>query len=250
MEQRAGAGEEGDAGSGAPTSTPRLTPTIQIGKFKLTGTAATVVAFALIGALIGAVIARSMRPGFHWSPLWISVLFWLIFNVYWTVAALKAAPTRRAESQGSRRIHELLLNWALLLLFIPVPGLRARWLPDSPWIVDAALVLQALSLALMIWSRRHLGRNWSGAITEKVDHELVRSGPYRILRHPIYTGFLGMYLFTAAVSGELHALLGVVIAIIAYARKIPMEEQNLDSVFGDAYAEYRKTSWALVPGIY
>jgi protein-S-isoprenylcysteine O-methyltransferase Ste14 len=191
------------------------------------------------------------RPaGIQWSPIWISLALWAIFTVYWSVAARGAAATKTSESPRSRAVHELLLNAGLLLLFAPVPGLRARWIPGGPVWVGAALCYQALSLALMIWSRRHLGRNWSGAITEKVDHELVRSGPYRFLRHPIYTGFLGMYLGTAAVSGELHALIGFAFALVAYARKIPLEERNLRNVFGPAYDDYRRHSWALIPGLF
>ena len=114
----------------------------------------------------------------------------------------------------------------------------------------AGIAAQALSLALMIWSRRHLGRNWSGEISKKENHELVRSGPYRALRHPIYTGMLGMYLGTAMVAGRLHALLGFVLAAIAYVGKIPMEEKNMRELFGADYDEYARKSWALVPPIF
>ena len=223
----------------------RPTAAIQIGKFKLTGASALLALVVLI-----AIPILIFRPAFGWSPLWISAALWIAFMVYWSASARSVAATKSAESPRSRQIHELMLNLSLLLLFIRVPGLKQRWVPAMLAVVIAGLLLQALSLGLMIWARRRLGRNWSGAITEKVDHELVRSGPYRILRHPIYTGLLGMYAGTALVSGELHALIAVVIAVIAYARKIPMEERHLDSVFGGAYAEYRKKSWALIPGIF
>jgi protein-S-isoprenylcysteine O-methyltransferase Ste14 len=98
-------------------------------------------------------------------------------------------------------------------------------------------------------ARRHLGRHWSHAVTEKVDHELVRSGPYRWVRHPIYTAMLGMYLGTALVSGELHALIAVAIVIAAYVRKIRLEERLLERVFGADFREYRRHSRALIPGV-
>src|SRR5205823_5706526 len=101
--------------------------------------------------------------------------------------------------------------------------------------------------ALDVWAMRCLGRNWSGAVTIKVGHELVRTGPYRWVRHPIYTAMLGMYLGTAVVSGELHGLLGVVVAVIAYARKTAMEERGLREAFGDAYDAYARRTRALIP---
>ena len=184
------------------------------------------------------------------NPLWISGALWLIFILYWGAAARNAAPAKRAESPASRQVHELLLNGALLLLFLRIPGLNARWLPVTPLDVPAGLALQTVCALLAVWARGHLGRNWSGAITEKVDHELVRSGPYRWIRHPIYTAMLGMYLGTALVSGEWHALVGVAMVVVAYWRKIRLEELNLRQVFGTAYDDYRSASWALIPGVY
>lgn len=184
------------------------------------------------------------------NPLWLSAALWLLFILYWSAAARNATPAKRSESSGSRQLHELLLNGALLLLFLRIPGLNARWLPVTPAVVPIGLTLQTACALLAVWARRHLGRNWSGAITEKVDHELVRTGPYRWIRHPIYTAMLGMYLGTAMVSGELHALVGVAMVLAAYWRKIRLEELNLRQVFGTAYDDYRGQSWALIPGLY
>lgn len=138
---------------------------------------------------------------------------------------------------------------ALALAFVRVPGLGRRWLPNAPWVVLIGLAVHISSALFAVWARRHLGRNWSGAITAKVDHELIRTGPYRLVRHPIYSAMLGMFLGTALVSGELHALLGVIIIAVAYWRKIRLEEQHLRGVFGAAYDEYRRKSWALIPGV-
>ena len=141
-------------------------------------------------------------------------------------------------------------NAALLLLFVPVPGLTRRYLPVSQVFVPIGLTIQVCALALAVWARRHLGRNWSGRITIKVDHELVKSGPYRFVRHPIYTALLGMYAATALVSGEWHALLGFVLAAFAYWRKIRMEEANLAVAFGAAWGDYRRSTWSLLPGLF
>ena len=138
---------------------------------------------------------------------------------------------------------------ALLLEFIPIRGL-GRFLPLSSPIMAAGLTVEAMGLFLAIWARRHLGRNWSGEITIKVDHELIRSGPYRRLRHPIYTGLMAMYAGTAVVTGGWLAIVGLAMAAFAYWRKIRLEEANLDVAFGADYDAYRRETWALVPGLF
>jgi len=138
---------------------------------------------------------------------------------------------------------------ALALVFWQAPGLGGRWLPAAAYVVAIGLAVQVGAALFAVWARRNLGRNWSGEITAKVDHQLIRTGPYRIVRHPIYSGMLGMFLGAAVVSGELHGLLAVVIIAIAYWRKIRLEERHLSAVFGAAYDDYRKESWALIPGL-
>ena len=115
--------------------------------------------------------------------------------------------------------------------------------------MTAGLAVEAVGLFLTIWSRRHLGRNWSGEITIKVDHQLIRSGPYRILRHPIYTGLLTMYAGIAVITGERLAIVGFAMAAFAYWRKIRLEEANLKAAFSAEYESYRRETWALVPGL-
>jgi aspartate ammonia-lyase len=112
-----------------------------------------------------------------------------------------------------------------------VPGLGRRYLPVATIFVPTRLAIQAASGLLAVWARRHLGRNWSAAITVAVDQQLVRSGPYRVVRHPIYSAMLGMFIATAVVSGEWHALVAVAIIGGAYWRKIRLEEQTLGKVF-------------------
>ena len=224
------------------------TTELRLGPLRLKGASALIAMVLLVAWIVWAIVRA--RPWEHPSPLWISGLLWVTYQIYWGAAAAKAAPSASAESAKSRALHTNLLTVGLLLLFVPVPGLRGRWLPVARRVAPVGLAVQALSLALMIWARRHLGRYWSGEISKKVGHELVRSGPYRWVRHPIYTGMLGMYLGTAIVAARFHALLGFVIAVFAYARKIPMEEKNLGELFGAQYDDYRKHSWALVPLVF
>ena len=183
------------------------------------------------------------------SLFWVSAVLWILFIAYWSAVAGASAATSHSESPSSRQLHQLLMYGALALAFVRVPGLGRRWLPNSSWFVFIGLAVHLGSALFAIWARRHLGRNWSGAITAKVDHQLIRTGPYRLIRHPIYTAMLGMFLGTAMVSGELHSLLGLLIMAGAYWRKIRLEEQHLRGVFGEAYDEYQQKSWALIPGL-
>ncbi len=226
----------------AGASPPRFA--IGIGSRRLTGWPAVAILTAAL-LLVGAVLVW-IRPTFRMS---LAAALWIGFVGYWAVAARQAAPTASAESAASRTIHRWLLNLSLALLFVPVPGLRVRWIPLAWPLVATGLVVQALGFLLAAWARRHLGRHWSGAVTVAVDHQLVRSGPYRVLRHPIYTAMFVMYLGICLVSGEAHALVGLAVLAVAYGRKIPLEERTLEQTFGSAYQDYRRTSWALIPGL-
>jgi protein-S-isoprenylcysteine O-methyltransferase Ste14 len=179
----------------------------------------------------------------------VSVVLWILFSVYWSIAAKNSAKTQSSESVWSRRLHLFLVNAALLLLILPVPGLTYRFLPASNVLAGAGLLFQAASILFAIWSRRSLGSNWSGEVRIAAEHQLIRSGPYRFIRHPIYTGLLGMYCGTMIISGQIHAPLALVLALIAYWRKIRLEESALGQTFGADYDSYRRETWALIPGL-
>ena len=214
---------------------------------------------ALAGAVVGALLARPfLRPWLEahtsavktdWPGL-ASLLPWIAFSLYWEMEAKNSAPAVKSESKASRSVHVVLTNVALLLIIAPIRPLNQRLIPDVMVVKLIGLALECAGLALAIWARRVLGRNWSGEITIKENHELVRTGPYAIVRHPIYTALLAMYVGTAIVFGEMHALIGLLVGIIAYLRKTRMEETNLDNAFGQRYDEYRKETWAIVPGVY
>jgi protein-S-isoprenylcysteine O-methyltransferase Ste14 len=217
---------------------------------------------ALMGLVVGATVARlaGYVPakvaafGFENTPMgrWqliAAVVPWLLFSLYWEVAAKNAAATKKSESNGSRGVHVVLANLALVLEIVQIRGL-ARFLTVSLRSVGAGVAVEGMGLFVAIWARRHLGRNWSGEITIKMEHQLIRTGPYKLLRHPIYTGILGMYAGTALVTGTWLALAGLAMAVFAYWRKIRLEETNLSVGFGADYDAYRRETWALVPGIF
>jgi protein-S-isoprenylcysteine O-methyltransferase Ste14 len=214
----------------------------KIGGLRLTGTPAVLSILGLVG-LVGVLL-------YHSQPSVASMLsgvLWIAFIAYWSATAKKASATKSSESKESRGVHENLLVASFIFLFIPVPGLTARFLPESNVFVVAGLLVQASFLLLAVWARRHLGRNWSGAVTVTVDHQLVRSGPYGLVRHPIYTAMLGMFAGTALRSGELHGLIALALLTAAYVRKIRIEENSLRGVFGAEYETYARTTWGLLP---
>jgi protein-S-isoprenylcysteine O-methyltransferase Ste14 len=110
-------------------------------------------------------------------------------------------------------------------------------------------LLVAAGLGLTAWARWCLGRNWSGIITLKQDHALVRTGPYRVIRHPIYTGLLLALIGTASAIGKWRGVLAVACALIGFLWKIRVEEERMRQTFPE-YEQYRKRTAALIPLVY
>jgi protein-S-isoprenylcysteine O-methyltransferase Ste14 len=224
------------------------TAVLALGPLRLTGASAQVALLLLAAGIVALVV--HYRARILATPFTISALLWIAWNAYWTVAAKKTASTVRSESTRSRALHQYLLLLAFFLLFAPLPWLDRRLLPAGALWVAIGLALQVGFFGLSISARRTLGRNWSGAITEKADHELIRSGPYRFVRHPIYTAIIGMFVGAALVSGDVHAFLALAVVTAAYLRKMRLEEQNLAQVFGPRYDDYRRETSALIPWVY
>jgi protein-S-isoprenylcysteine O-methyltransferase Ste14 len=183
-------------------------------------------------------------------PMRLAVALLFAFSVYWSIAARDSAPTKTSESKWSRGLHLTLVNGGVLLLILPVPGLTRRFLPVGNFLVVAGLIIEAAFILLAVWARRALGSNWSGEVRVATGHQLIRSGPYRYIRHPIYTAVLGMYCGVALVSGEIHAPIALVIVALAYWRKIRMEERAMSETFGADHEAYRRETWALVPFLF
>jgi protein-S-isoprenylcysteine O-methyltransferase Ste14 len=175
---------------------------------------------------------------------------WLTWLIYWCVAAISAKKTRCRESVASRLSHilPLALGIGLLLSSHVVDGwLAVRFLPRSRGWFWLGFTLVVLGLAFSIAARVWLGGNWSGTVTLKQDHELIRSGPYRWVRHPIYTGLLIALVGSTIALGEWRGLVGLALITVAFLRKIGVEEQFLMQQFADAYTRYRAEVPALFP---
>jgi protein-S-isoprenylcysteine O-methyltransferase Ste14 len=137
----------------------------------------------------------------------------------------------------------------LLLTFRggPVAALDRRFVPFSAAIVWTGWLIAAAGLLFAVWARRHLGRNWSGTVTLKLDHELIVTGPYALVRHPIYTGLLLGFSGSALAVGEWRGLVAVLIVILGLWRKLRVEERGMRQLFGDAYRRYESRVSALIP---
>jgi protein-S-isoprenylcysteine O-methyltransferase Ste14 len=175
------------------------------------------------------------------------ILVFLVFALYWSFAARDRAADQSSEPRWSTALHRALVTLAVVLILFPIPGLSAPFVPAAGWVLALGLVVELAGVALAVLARRALGANWSAEVRIATDHQLVRTGVYRRLRHPIYAGVLLLYLGLALQSGRLNALVGVALAAAAYWRKIGLEEQVLAGRFGAEFAAWRKTSWALIP---
>lgn len=177
-------------------------------------------------------------------------LLWLVWGVYWFVSARRAKANVREESTASRAGHIIPLVIAACLICpdrLPGDFLGGRFVPASLTVYFIGVAIVACGLGFAIWARHTLGSNWSGIVTLKQNHELVRSGAYRWVRHPIYTGLLFAFAGSALARGEWRGVLAVAIVFFALWRKLRLEERWMVETFGDAYLRYRSEVPALIP---
>ena len=175
---------------------------------------------------------------------------WIAWVAYWVWASLNAKRTERREPIVSRLLHVVPLILAVGLLFgdrVPLAILNQRLFPWSPWQFWLAAIITAAGLLFTVWARIHIGRNWSGVVTIKEGHELIDTGPYALVRHPIYTGLLVAIFGSALARGEWRGVLAVLIAWAALWRKLRLEERWMTERFGEQYQAYRRRVPALIP---
>jgi protein-S-isoprenylcysteine O-methyltransferase Ste14 len=175
---------------------------------------------------------------------------WLPMLAVWTLGALKAKPKAYTERPDSRLGHLLTIAVAMTLLFwdrARAGILAARLVPRSDAASAIAIALTFAGILLAIWARLYLGGNWSAIVAIKQDHSLVRSGPYRYVRHPIYAGILTAMLGNAIGFGEAGCLLSIPIAFAAFLAKARMEDDFLDARFGAEHRRYREQVKSLIP---
>ena len=177
---------------------------------------------------------------------------WIFFCLYWFVASFNVNKMRKREPAGQRL--------AFLLIFIgicyltKVAGARLgisnrRFVPLQPWIEWLGIALTGAGIAFAIWARNHIGKYWSASISLREGHELIRSGPYARIRHPIYSGMLLALAGTTLWLGRYGALIVLGFGLVAVVVKAKKEEALLQGEFGAAFDEHRRCTGFLLPRV-
>jgi protein-S-isoprenylcysteine O-methyltransferase Ste14 len=186
-------------------------------------------------------------------PIVVAIELWFVLFAVWVVGMFTGKRIARRESAWTRIVEMLIVVSAYELMFngnLAIGFLGWRVLKPNVAVAWIGVALTAAGITFAFWARFTLGRNWSGTVTVKHDHELIVRGPYRIVRHPIYTGFTLAMLGTAVVIGQARGLVAVALIVVAWRFKWGIEERFMLEEFGDRYADYRKRVRALIPGIW
>jgi protein-S-isoprenylcysteine O-methyltransferase Ste14 len=170
---------------------------------------------------------------------------WAAFWLYWLGAAFSMKQGRVPWS-SELRIRAVIV--VAVIVLIRLGAFRDHGLNTDPWRVGIGLVLFALGLGFAIWARIHIGRNWGMPMTQKDEPELVTSGPYHLVRHPIYSGILTAAVGTAVALSWLW-LTAVALAGVYFLYSARVEERYLTDQFPDTYSAYKRSTKMLVPYI-
>jgi protein-S-isoprenylcysteine O-methyltransferase Ste14 len=176
---------------------------------------------------------------------------WAAFWIYWIAVAIgaRAGQPGRTRRTGGIRLGGVRVPIVLIVLLLVRVAFNGHAFTGNPWLQGIGLAVFLLGLALAVWARVYLGRNWGGPMTRKDEPELVTTGPYRTVRHPIYTGIiLGMVGTTIAVS--LYWLIAVVVLGAYFIYSAVMEERYLAETFPKTYPGYKRSTKMLVPIIF
>jgi protein-S-isoprenylcysteine O-methyltransferase Ste14 len=175
---------------------------------------------------------------------------WIGFLLYWQVKAAGTKATKRLEPASSRIVRAVVFLSAIVLLswpHIPVSWLYRQFLPQTAWTFWLGAALTTAGLLFAVWAREHLGTNWSRSVTIKQDHQLIVTGPYAFVRHPIYTGILAGFLGSALAIAQMRGIVAFALISLVLWYKLRMEEQWMRTQFGAPYEAYSRRTAALVP---
>jgi protein-S-isoprenylcysteine O-methyltransferase Ste14 len=168
---------------------------------------------------------------------------WAAFWLYWLVAAFF---TKRSRVPWSRELRIRALIVVIAIVLVRLGAFRGHGVHTDPWREAVGLVLFGLGLGFAIWARVHIGHNWGTPMTQKDEPELVASGPYHLVRHPIYSGILLAGIGTA-VALSWWWLIPVTLAAVYFIYSATVEERYLAAQFPDSYPAYRRSTKMLVP---
>jgi protein-S-isoprenylcysteine O-methyltransferase Ste14 len=178
---------------------------------------------------------------------------WIAFLVYWRIKAAHTKTPQRLEPAASGILRVLAFLIVILLLSttrIPLPWLYRQLWPVGLWPFWIGAAVTVAGLLFAVWARKHLGSNWSSSVTIKQGHDLITTGPYALVRHPIYTGILTGFLGTAIALSQVRGAIGFVVIFLVLWAKLRREEEWMRSQFGETYAAYAHQTAALVPHLF
>src|SRR6516164_5489528 len=177
-------------------------------------------------------------------------IIWLSWLVYWISAGQRTAPNKRVETLLEGASYRIPLAIGIFLTVFWRMPLFQQTLPlgtPSPFAAGIGLVFTAAGLCFAVWARMHLGKYWSGRITLKENHRVIQTGPYALVRHPIYSGLILALFGTAITLGTISAFAGFAFMLISLVRKLKIEETWLRYQFGAEYEAYQNRVKALIP---
>ena len=175
---------------------------------------------------------------------------WFIWIVWWLVSATRLNRMKQREPAGEWLLRFVLMFAAFWLLFRSgayLGDLNSRFVPHNTLVRDAGAALTCLGLAFSIWARQHIGRYWSSTVSLRADHQLIRTGPYSRIRHPIYTGILLALTGTVLADGHYRAIVAFVIILAGLIWKARQEENLLTREFGPAFEEHKRLTGFFLP---
>jgi len=194
-------------------------------------------------------IAIEMTP--DKTSQWASWL-WLTLGTVWLVMWFGMKKAKKVETPWEMAKHGLPVMLGFWLLYEKSwnwSWLNLKLFPAAPAVWWIGLALTAIGVAISIWARLTLGANWSGVVTLKKGHELIRKGLYRWIRHPIYTGILIGFIGTALIKGHLRGWIGFVIVWATFYFKARREENFLRQEFGDGFEEHARHTGMFLPRV-
>ncbi len=171
---------------------------------------------------------------------------WAAFWTYWVVAAFSMKKGRVA---WRRELRIRAVIFVILILMVRLGVFRNHPVKTEPWRAGLGLALLVAGLSFAVWARLHIGRNWGTPMTRKDKPELVTSGPYRLVRHPIYSGILVAGMGTAVALNWMW-LAAVVLAAIYFIYSATVEERDMSRQFPDTYAPYKQSTKMLLPFVF
>jgi protein-S-isoprenylcysteine O-methyltransferase Ste14 len=182
------------------------------------------------------------------------IISWAALALFWIVSGIRA----KKSSFKENNLRQFIYYWLPLIIAAYLLGpderfgnslITGHFLPHTDIVGIIGLVFSISGLVTACWARLLLGKNWSVSVQQKQDHELVNSGVYRFVRHPIYTGLLMMLAGNVIINGNWRGILAFLIVFVSFWFKMNKEEKWLIKMFGDKYIDYMKDTKKLIPWI-